>query len=215
MLTRSTSTWMDDQRKDHIDPKGPKQRNRSKQLQTHSLPTDDVQNINNTNNKPRIVPWGTERMTQSIQRHSRVTLHRSTHLKWEQDQTEKSSYGLDWLQKGIRYGSAKLDNKLQNITCIHKLHRENHENLESGIDSRRRSLAETKIQRGIFQGDVLSPLLFKIATMPLHHTLRKCTAEYILSRSQEKINHLMYMDDIKLFAKNEKELETLIHTVRI
>ena len=25
----------------------------------------------------------------------------------------------------------------------------------------------------------------------------------------------MYMDDIKLFAKNEKELETLIHTVRI
>ena len=25
----------------------------------------------------------------------------------------------------------------------------------------------------------------------------------------------MYMEDIKLFAKNEKELETLIHTVRI
>ena len=25
----------------------------------------------------------------------------------------------------------------------------------------------------------------------------------------------MYMDDIKLFEKNEKELETLIHTVRI
>ena len=38
---------------------------------------------------------------------------------------------------------------------------------------------------------------------------------YKLSRSQEKINHLMYMDDIKLFAKNEKDLETLIHAVRI
>ena len=25
----------------------------------------------------------------------------------------------------------------------------------------------------------------------------------------------MYMDDIKLFEKNEKELETLIHAVRI
>ena len=25
----------------------------------------------------------------------------------------------------------------------------------------------------------------------------------------------MYMDDIKLFAKNEKELEALMHTVRI
>ena len=29
------------------------------------------------------------------------------------------------------------------------------------------------------------------------------------------INHLMNMDDIKLFVKNEKELETVIHAVRI
>ena len=50
---------------------------------------------------------------------------------------------------------------------------------------------------------------------PRKHILRKCTAGYKLSRSQEKINHLTYMDDIKLFAKNEKELETLIHAVRI
>ena len=52
-------------------------------------------------NKPQIVPWRTEMMLQRIQRHSRVTLLRSTHPKWEQDQTEKSSYGLDCLQKGI------------------------------------------------------------------------------------------------------------------
>ena len=51
--------------------------------------------------------------------------------------------------------------------------------------------------------------------MPLRHILRKFTAGYKLSRSQEKINHLMYMDDIKLFAKYGKELETLIHTVKI
>ena len=51
--------------------------------------------------------------------------------------------------------------------------------------------------------------------MPLNHILRKSTARYKLSRSQEKVNHLMYMDDIKLFAKNEKELETPIHKVRI
>ena len=78
-----------------------------------------------------------------------------------------------------------------------------------------KSLAETNIQRGIFQGDAQSPQLFVIAMMPLNHILRKCTARYKLSRSQEKINHLMYMDDIKLFAKNEKELKTLIHTVKI
>ena len=37
----------------------------------------------------------------------------------------------------------------------------------------------------------------------------------INNKSQEKINHLMYMDNIKLFAKNEKELETLKQALKI
>ena len=36
-------------------------------------------------NNYRPVTW----MSQRIQRHSRINLHRSTHPKWEQDQTEK------------------------------------------------------------------------------------------------------------------------------
>ena len=44
--------------------------------------------------------------------------------------------------------------------------------------------------------------------MPLNHILRKCTTRYKLSILQEKINHLLYMDDIKRFAKNKKGLET-------
>ena len=55
---------MDDQRNDHIDTKGPKQMNHLQKLQTHNLPTNDVENINSTNkerdllltNKPRFVP---------------------------------------------------------------------------------------------------------------------------------------------------------------
>ena len=78
-----------------------------------------------------------------------------------------------------------------------------------------KSLTEEKIQRGVFHGDALSPLLFVIAMMPLNHILRKCTGGYKLHKSQEKINLLMYRDDIKLFAKNEKELKTLIQAVRI
>ena len=79
------------------------------------------------------------------------------------------------------------------------------------------SLAEVKIQRGIFQLDALPPLLFVIAMMPLNHILNKCSVGYKLStrKSQKKSNHQMYMDDIKLFAKNEKELKILIHAVRI
>ena len=68
-----------------------------------------------------------------------------------------------------------------------------------------KSLAKAKIQRGIFQGDALSILLFTKAMMPLNHMLRKSTAGYRFSKSQERINHLIYMDDIKLFAINEKK----------
>ena len=49
-----------------------------------------------------------------------------------------------------------------------------------------KSLAETKIQRGIFQGDGLSPLLSIIAMMPLNHILRKCTADTNLVDSQKR-----------------------------
>ena len=78
-----------------------------------------------------------------------------------------------------------------------------------------RRLAEAKIQRGIFQGDALSPLVFITTMMPLNHILIKCTAGYKFRGSQEKVNHLMFMVDIKIFAKNEKEQETLIHTITI
>ena len=92
MPTRRISTWLDDQRKNYINPKGPKQKNCPKQLQTDNMHTNDVENINSTNkgkdllvaNKPWIVPWRTERMPQKIQRHGRITLHGSTHPKWEQ-----------------------------------------------------------------------------------------------------------------------------------
>ena len=85
---------------------------------------------------------------------------------------------------------------------------------EVELTARERRLAETKIQSGIFQGDAQSPLLFIIVMMLLNHIRRKCTTSYILSGSPGKINHQMYTDYIKVFAKNEKGQETLISTVR-
>ena len=38
---------------------------------------------------------------------------------------------------------------------------------------------------------------------------------YKFTKSQEKINHLLYMDDIKISAKNKKESKTLIQTIWI
>ena len=51
--------------------------------------------------------------------------------------------------------------------------------------------------------------------MPLNHIFTKCTGGYKLYKSQEKINYLMYMDDIKLIAKNEKRSGNLKEAVRI
>ena len=36
--------------------------------------------------------------------------------------------------------------------------------------------------------------------------IMKCTRGYQFTKLQEKINHLMYMNDIKLFAKNKKRI---------
>ena len=36
--------------------------------------------------------------------------------------------------------------------------------------------------------------------VPLNHIQRKCTGGYKRNKSQEKINHLKYTGDLKLFA---------------
>ena len=104
MPTRSTYTPMDDHRKDHIDPKGSKKRNHSKQLQAHNLPTNDVENINNTNkardlqlaDEPNIVPWGTEGYRKRFIGTAEL-LYRDQHILNEsKTRRKKTSYGLDW-----------------------------------------------------------------------------------------------------------------------
>ena len=60
----------------------------------------------------RLFPEDTERTPQENQRHRGTTIRRSTHPQREKNETEKSSYGLDWLQKGLRYGPPKLDTTL-------------------------------------------------------------------------------------------------------
>ena len=59
-------------------------------------------------------------------------------------------------------------------------------------------LGKVEIKRGIFQGDSLSPLVFVLALIPLSLILRKMKAAYEFSESKKKINHLLFMDDLKL-----------------
>ena len=75
-------------------------------------------------------------------------------------------------------------------------------------------IAVVDIRRGIFQGDSLSPLLFITALIPLSVLLREARQGYKF-RQGRKVNHLLYMDDLKLYGKSKAELEALVNTVRI
>ena len=71
-------------------------------------------------------------------------------------------------------------------------------------------LGEVEIKGGIFQGDSLSPLMFDLALIPSSLILRKAKAAYEFSESKEKINHLLFMDDLKLYSRSEKGLDSLV-----
>ena len=62
-------------------------------------------------------------------------------------------------------------------------------------------LGEVDIKRGIFQGDFLSPLLFVLALVPLSLILRKAKAANEFSGSKKKINHILFMDNLKLYSR--------------
>ena len=76
-------------------------------------------------------------------------------------------------------------------------------------------LGEDEIKRGIFQGDSLSPLVYVLALIPLSLILRKAKSAYEFSESKEKINHLLFIDDLKLYNQSEKGLDSLLQTVRV
>lgn len=66
------------------------------------------------------------------------------------------------------------------------------------------------VKRGVLQGDSLSPLLFCLAELPISHALnqmQKCDLNTF------KINHLYYMDDLKVYATSEEKLNKLLEKV--
>jgi hypothetical protein len=61
-----------------------------------------------------------------------------------------------------------------------------------------------QIRSGIFQGDSLSSLHFRIAFIPITNELNRADCEYQVHGTERKISHLLYMDDLKLSGRNEK-----------
>ena len=66
------------------------------------------------------------------------------------------------------------------------------------------TLPEVHVKGGIFLADAFSQIPFVIEIMPLNYIFKKCTKNSKFTKPPENIKHFMYMDDIKLFAQNEK-----------
>lgn len=62
------------------------------------------------------------------------------------------------------------------------------------------------ITQGIFQDDSLSPPLFCLALIPLINMLNRQGVGFKVD-VHNKVSHLFYMDDLKLFAKDETQLQ--------
>ena len=75
-------------------------------------------------------------------------------------------------------------------------------------------MAHISIKCGIFQGDSISPLLFCLTLNPLSDVLKSTRYGYKV-RSEQLVQHLLYMDDLKLYAKSERDLNALITTVSL
>ena len=75
------------------------------------------------------------------------------------------------------------------------------------------TLGNVEIRRGIFQGDSLSPLLFVLCMIPMTLTLRREKVGYQWEKGKYKINHLVFMDDFKLFGKSHDQIDSLVQTV--
>ena len=82
------------------------------------------------------------------------------------------------------------------------------------LTSNEDDLGKVAIKRGIFQGDSFSPLLFVMAMIPLTLILRNVEVGFRFCGSREKVNHLLFMDDLKLYGKDECELERLVGIVK-
>ena len=92
--------------------------------------------------------------------------------------------------------------------------RKSMKNWNTNLTSCGEYLANIDIRRVIFQGDSLSPILFVICMTPLIQMLKKVISCFTL-KNGEKLNHFLFVDALKIFAKSERKVNGLALTVQI
>ena len=74
---------------------------------------------------------------------------------------------------------------------------------------------KVNISRVIFQGELLSPLLFVVSLIPVTIILRTLKQGYSFGKGNERLNYLFFMDDLKLYSSNDNEIDSLVKVVKV
>ena len=83
------------------------------------------------------------------------------------------------------------------------------------VFSGKNKLGKVNARRGIFEGDSLSPLLFVVALIPAIIVLSILKQGYSFRKGKERFNHLLFIDDLKLYGSNNNEIDSVVKVVKI
>ena len=61
----------------------------------------------------------------------------------------------------------------------------------------------------------LSPLLFVVALIPVAIIFRAMKQGYSFGKGKERLNHLLFMENLKLYGSNDKKINSLVKVVKI
>ena len=75
-----------------------------------------------------------------------------------------------------------------------------------------KTIGEVDIRRRIFQGDSSSSL-FVLWMVPLTWLLKRAKAGYGWDNNRFKLNNLLFIDDLKLFAKRKNQIDSLVQII--
>ena len=138
----------------------------------------------------------------------------STSSKW---QNKAKNVSMLWINNKMTYvqifcilsllnqfAPKNIDNRMsenvyKNIRQSHKLHYENYERLLSGINNRRTIPSRSKHHRNYLLERTTHINATNISMMPFNYIVYEEVTKF--TKSQAKMNHFKYIDNVKLFEK--------------